>query len=111
LGGFAAWTGFPLGVGLAFTATGCFAGFAEIFGLTTSAPLVTGASSCSAAFGVACTVTLKNENEAANSKRATVIALSFMFSSHLTFNASQISATVSLEEVVGKILNQCCYEA
>jgi len=75
----------------------------EIFGLTTSAPMLTGASSCSAAFGVACTVTLKNKNEAANSKRATLIALSSMISSRLTFNASPISPAIFLDEEIGKI--------
>jgi hypothetical protein len=81
--------------------TCCFAGLADIFGLATSAPVVTGASSCSAAFGVACTVTLKNKNEAAQRKRARLIALSFMYSSHLTFNAGLNFPAEFLGEDVG----------
>jgi hypothetical protein len=65
LGGVAVLTGFPLAAFFGFTVTCCLAGFAESVGFATSAPVVTGASSCSAAFGVASDATLQKENVAA----------------------------------------------
>ena len=45
--------GFPLAVAFRFTVTCCLAGFTDNLGLATSVPIVTGASSCSAALGTA----------------------------------------------------------
>jgi len=60
--------GFPLAEFLCFPLACCLAGVVECFGLATLAPVVTGASSSSAAFGVACEATLKKQNVAAKRK-------------------------------------------
>ncbi|MBL8414318.1 MAG: hypothetical protein JNM42_07770 [Propionivibrio sp.] len=60
--------GFPLPAFLFFPLACCLAGVVECFGLATLAPLVTGASSCSAAFGVASEAILKKQHAAAKRK-------------------------------------------
>jgi hypothetical protein len=62
---FTDFAGFPLAVFLGLPLACGLAAVLECFGLATSTPLVTGASSCSAAFGVASDAILKQQNATA----------------------------------------------
>jgi hypothetical protein len=59
---------FLLAAFLCFPVACCLAGVVECFGLATLAPVVTGASSYSAAFGVASDATLQKQNAHAKRK-------------------------------------------
>ena len=77
-GGLLAFTGFPFGAALALPVACCLAGFAAGFGLAMSAPMVTGASSCSAALGAAREFKLKNIRVLAMSKRKVFVFRAFI---------------------------------
>ena len=72
--------GFPLAAFLCLTLACCLAGSVECFGLAALAPVVTGASSCSAAFGVASDAMLKKQNAAATKKCSTSFDRDFISS-------------------------------
>lgn len=72
--------GFPITAFLCFPLACCLAGVVECFGLATLAPMVTGASSCSAALGVASDATLKTQNETATITCSTLFVRDFIYS-------------------------------
>jgi hypothetical protein len=90
--------GLPLPAFLCFPLACCLAGVVECFGLATWAPLVTGASSCSAAFGVASEATLKKQNAAAKRKCGTLFVRDFISSSPVPLSVKCLLLS-SLEKV------------
>jgi hypothetical protein len=99
--------GFPLTAFFCFPLACCLAGVVECFGLATLAPLVTGASSCSAAFGVASDATLKKQNAAAKSKCGIFFVRNFMTSCPVPLSIKCLLLLSRLAKVHWQV---CCEE-